>query len=207
MKKLFYILIIFFLICLSCTISTEESSNCGEWEFEDNVPKQGFFGGVNWQCRPVLKQFDVIWSGQMDIVLESVDIHSQTVCFIDSYLFDDKTIILNFPLIDEDYYQQYGVYPEYEYALKFINWNWNNTTANAETLEFVIDSYAFDPFVQNTVSYNGSGQINNSNNNNPSLKFSFEYVFEGATYTVYFEGCTAGCGWDELNDITTLICE
>ena len=46
MKKLFYILIIFFLICLSCTISTEESSNCtGE-----DINGEEFSGNLDTLC-------------------------------------------------------------------------------------------------------------------------------------------------------------
>jgi len=78
-------------------------------------------------------------------------------------------------------------------VLDFINWNRNSTDATSGIFEFVIDSNVFDPFIQNTVSYYGSGQINNFNQNNPSLEFSFEYVFEGATYIMHFEGCEASC--------------
>ncbi|MDA9002554.1 hypothetical protein N9H59_01480 [Flavobacteriaceae bacterium] len=78
-------------------------------------------------------------------------------------------------------------------VLDFINWNRNSTDATSGIFEFVIDSNVFDPFIQNTVSYYGSGQINNFNQNNPSLEFSFEYVFEGATYITHFEGCEASC--------------
>ena len=190
MKRLF---LLFLLICSSCTIDFTENSNCGEWEFLDNVPQGGFFGGVRWECRSVLEQFEGSWKGQIDTVLESGDIHSQEVCSVYSNLIDDSTIKLNLPLIDDDYFQEYGVYPEYELVLDFINWNKDGRSGSSGTFEFVIDSNVFDPFVQNTVSYYGSGQINNSNTSNPSLEFSFEYVFEGATYTTYFEGCKTIC--------------
>jgi len=190
MKRLF---LLFLLIYSSCNIDVSQSSNCGEWEFLDNVPRGGLFDGVRWECRPVLEQFEGSWNGQIDTVLESGDIHSQAVCFVYSNLIDDSTIKLNLPLIDDDYFQEYGVYPEYELVLDFINWNKDGRSGSSGTFEFVIDSNVFDPFVQNTVSYYGSGQINNSNTSNPSLEFSFEYVFEGATYTTYFEGCKMSC--------------
>lgn len=191
MKRLF---LLFLLIYSSCTIDVSESSNCEEWEFLDNVPQGGLFDGVRWECRPVLEQFEGFWKGQIDTVLESGDLYSQEVCYGDSNLIDDSTIKLNFRLIDDDYFQEYGVYPEYELILDFINWNRGGSSNFSGTFEFVIDSNVFDPFVQNTVSYYGSGQINNFNSSNPSLEFSFEYVFEGATYTTYFEGCKTGCG-------------
>jgi hypothetical protein len=190
MKRIF---LLFLLIFSSCPIDFTENSNCGEWEFSDNVPQGGSFGGVRWECRSVLEQFGGRWEGQIDTVLESGEIYSQEVCSASSLLIDDSTIRLSIPLIDDGYLQEYGTYPKYELVLDFINWNKGGGSGSSGTFEFVVDSNVFDPFVQNTVSYYGSGQINNFNQINPSLEFSFEYVFEGATYTTYFEGCKTIC--------------
>tara|TARA_B100000927_G_scaffold288176_1_gene282332 strand:+ start:107 stop:718 length:612 start_codon:yes stop_codon:yes gene_type:complete len=197
MKNFLSITLIFCFIFSSCekeydfdlnsssSSSTVSLGNCGdecnEWERCVNI-SQDFFGFEE-GCRPKLHLYTN--HGNWDAAVTVVDQYGNSYFYeledLRAHTVDLQYINIDFPVNTLAYNYEHGFFPDPDtYHLTF-------EFTDSKTLEFTVNDMVYDPHVESSVLYNGTGQlIHTGGSADAVIEFSCNYLYEGENYSVSF---------------------